>query len=202
MMGDARNAGILGVLAAQGGSGFLSEGGFAFGSGTEDGDLWSSMTGTGLAYGDSLGLLGSGRQGGGGAEGLAGMGQVGLVSKETTQVGLMGFGPKKEKKPPMATLGKVESSGLDRDVVRRIVRAHINEIRSCYNQALVKNPTLEGRVLVQFTVLNTGKVSGVVIQEDTTKAVGPCVQKAVKRWTFPASKGMSIVSYPFKLSQG
>jgi hypothetical protein len=213
---QARSAGILGVLAQQDGHFLANASGGAFTLGQDDSDIWGNLTGTDYAeaYGvGGLGLVGSSR-GGGGADGLMGMGTTGLLGHGPGSGGgpaygpgdgkLTGFGPK-EKKPPTVHVGQAEGSGIDKDMVRRIVRAHINEVRSCYNAGLTKNPNLEGRVLIKFTILPTGKVSGAMVEENTTKvsAVGDCIAKAVKRWSFPkVSKGTAIVTYPFRLTAG
>jgi Ca-activated chloride channel family protein len=42
--------------------------------------------------------------------------------------------------------------GLDPEIVRRIVRAHINELRSCYNQGQVKQPQLAGSITIAFEI--------------------------------------------------
>jgi TonB family protein len=95
---------------------------------------------------------------------------------------------------------------MDKDIIRRIVRAHINEIRYCYNQGLAKDPALEGRVSIQFTIGPDGKVAVAVVQESTLSdaEVGQCMAKAVKRWTFPKPDGGGnvVVTYPFVLEPG
>jgi MYXO-CTERM domain-containing protein len=94
---------------------------------------------------------------------------------------------------------------LDQDIIRRIVRAHINEVRACYNQGLVKNPQLSGRVVVDFTIAATGKVESSAVGSTTLTdaTVSKCVAKAAKRWTYPKPSGASVtVSYPFMLSPG
>jgi len=95
---------------------------------------------------------------------------------------------------------------MDKDIIRRIVRAHINEIRYCYNQGLAKDPALEGRVSIQFTIGATGKVAGAVVEESTLSdpKVGECMVKAVKRWVFPKPDGGGnvVVTYPFVLEPG
>ncbi len=213
---QARSAGILGVLAQQNGHFLANASGGAFTVGQDDADIWGNVTGTGYAeaYGvGGLGLVGSNR-GGGGANGLIGMGNTGLLghgpgSGDGSSYGpgdgkLVGFA-KKQGRPPAVHIGQAEGSGIDRDMVRRIVRAHINEVRSCYNMGLTKNPNLEGRVLIKFTILPTGKVSSTLIEENTTKesSVGDCIAKAVKRWSFPkVAKGTAIVTYPFRLTAG
>jgi hypothetical protein len=204
----ARNAGILGIMASQEGHFLASLDGGSFTVGQDDSDIWGNMTGTdfGEDYGTGgLGLIGSGRMGGGPAEGVIGIGNTGLIGKPHLKPGIstVGFGPK-EKKPPVITTGKIDSTGIDRDMVRRVVRAHLNEIRSCYNAGLTKNPTLEGRVLIQFTIITSGKVASSIVQENTTKdvSVGDCINRAVKRWKFPSLKGTAVVSYPFRLDVG
>jgi TonB family protein len=102
---------------------------------------------------------------------------------------------------------KAEIKGaMDKDVVRRVVRAHINEIRYCYNQGLVKDPDLKGRVSIQFTIGPNGKVAVAVVQESTLAdaSVGQCMAKAVKRWVFPKPDdgGNVVVTYPFVLESG
>lgn len=213
---QARNAGILGVLAQQNGHFLAAANGGAFTVGQDDADIWGNMTGTQYAeaYGvGGLGLVGSGR-GGGGADGLMGVGNIGLMGHGPGSGGGPSYGPKngsgtafgpKKDRVPKIDSGTVESTGIDRDMVRRIVRAHINEVRSCYNAGLSKNPNLAGRVLIKFTIMPTGKVATSIVEENTTKdtAVGDCIAKAVKRWGFPkVSKGTAIVTYPFRLSAG
>jgi TonB family protein len=93
---------------------------------------------------------------------------------------------------------------LDKEIIRRIVRRHLNEVRFCYTQALAARPSLEGRLLVQFTIAPTGQVLASALGSSTlgAPAVESCVVQAVKRWEFPAPQGggLAIVSYPFQLS--
>src|SRR5689334_4724156 len=48
--------------------------------------------------------------------------------------------------PPQPPVGALTTSNysLNREVVRRVIYVHINQIRYCYQQALVKQPTLAG----------------------------------------------------------
>ncbi len=97
-------------------------------------------------------------------------------------------------------------AGLDKDIVRRIVRAHINEVRSCYNAGLSRKSTLGGRVVIDFTIATTGKVESATVGSSTLgdPVVGECIATAVERWTFPKPKGDTAVAvnYPFDLSGG
>jgi TonB family protein len=106
---------------------------------------------------------------------------------------------------PQILQGQATVDGsLDKDIVRRIVRAHINEVRACHNAGLTMNPRLAGRVVVDFTITGTGKVAVVTVAETTVAdtKVGECIAKAVKRWTFPKPPdgGNVTVNYPFSLS--
>jgi MYXO-CTERM domain-containing protein len=95
---------------------------------------------------------------------------------------------------------------LDKDIIRRIVRAHINEVRYCYNTGLVKNPSLAGNVTVNFVIDGQGKVASSTVASTTLADtnVGACVANAVKRWMFPKPPGGALVtvSYPFDLAPG
>ncbi len=95
---------------------------------------------------------------------------------------------------------------LDADIIRRVVRAHINEVRTCYNAGLVRNASLEGRVAVQFTIGGEGTVTETQIVDTTIsdKEVETCIAKAVERWKFPKPDGGGsvVVTYPFVLEAG
>ncbi|WP_146662430.1 AgmX/PglI C-terminal domain-containing protein [Enhygromyxa salina] len=215
---SARSAGILGILATTDKHFLANADGGAFAVGNDDADIWGNLVGVEQAgsYGNAgLGLVGVGRSGGGTAAGLVGMGNTGLLGHGNGNGGLyhgnqggnggvVGFG-EHTKKIPVPRVGKadVQGAGIDKDMIRRIVRAHLNEVRSCYNSGLTKNPNLQGRVTVQFSIVGTGKVGSSVVQEDTAKdgSVANCIAKAVKRWQFPrvVGGGTAMVTYPFLL---
>lgn len=115
-----------------------------------------------------------------------------------------GFGGRGHRTPMIRYASATVSGGLDRVIIRRIVRAHHNEVRRCYNRGLALDPTLAGRVVIQFTIGVLGQVTASVVSstELPSKAVGNCIAKAVKHWTFPRAEGggMVLVNYPFLLS--
>jgi hypothetical protein len=213
----ARNAGILGMVQQESGHFLASPYGAAFAVGNDDEDVWGGLTGTeiGEAYGvGGLGLVGTGRGGGGTGEGTIGLGNVGLIGKGGgggTGSGYgrgsgAGFGGRGTRVPRVRQAKAEVKGALDKDIIRRIVRAHINEVRYCYNQGLVRDPNLKGRVSVQFTIGPTGNVPVAVVQETSLKdgSVGQCIAKAVKRWKFPKPEGGGnvVVTYPFVLEAG
>jgi hypothetical protein len=216
---DARQQGILGMIQQDSGHFLASPNGGAFAIGNDDEDLWGNMVGTdiGESVGAAgLGLAGTGRGGGGQADGLLGMGTVGLIGSKGScdggNCGGMGYsrgagaGFKTRKRAkPRPRIGKAVVRGaLDKDIIRRVVRSHINQVSHCYNQGLVRDPTLKGRVAIQFNIGSTGKVPLAVVSSTTLKDknVGNCIAKAVKRWKFPKPDGGAtvMVTYPFVLN--
>ena len=106
---------------------------------------------------------------------------------------------------PAVRQGKHKVKGaLDPDIVRRVVRAHINELRYCYNRGLVGDPRLAGRVVVDFQILATGMVGESNLASTTLsdRTVGECVVAATKRWQFPRpSREVAVdVTYPFEFA--
>lgn len=103
-----------------------------------------------------------------------------------------------------ATVGP-RALALDRDIVRRIVRAHINEVRSCYNQGLREQPELRGIVEIVFVIGGDGTVRKTVDTSGDRFAdhqVRDCIATAIRRWKFPKPKGgeQVTVKHPFELS--
>ncbi|MBK7829276.1 AgmX/PglI C-terminal domain-containing protein [Nannocystis sp.] len=98
--------------------------------------------------------------------------------------------------PPSVRQAQPRVQGpLPRDIVRRIVRAHINEVRYCYLRGLNKNPELRGRVTVEFTIDGNGKVSRSQVQASTVAdaEVAQCTAIATRRWNFPRPDGAEVV---------
>jgi hypothetical protein len=205
----AREVGLLGVLAAsQDYQAFVGTGA-AFGDGPADSAMWASTAGLAHMGSGGLNLVGEGRGGGGMANGVAGFAHSGVLatkggSGSLTSSGSPGFGGRARRVPrTILCMLMVPPGGIDRDVIRRVIRAHENEIRGCYNQALVNQPMLAGRITVDFTIGGSGKVGSAIISADEThdEQLGTCVQRAVKHWKFPGTPngGVSLVSYTFAL---
>ncbi|MCS6915685.1 MAG: TonB family protein [Myxococcota bacterium] len=104
---------------------------------------------------------------------------------------------------PDVVPGTAEVRGsLDKELIRRIIRRHINEVKFCYEKELTRNPNLQGRVMIQFTIANTGAVISSIVQSSTmgSPPVEQCIAAAVRRWEFPKPQGgIVIVTYPFVL---
>ncbi len=213
----ARNTGILGLIEQESGH-FLSSPYGAFAVGTDDSDVWGGLTGTEIADAHGLGgmgNIGTGRGGGGNGEGTIGLGNVGLLGKGGGGGDRVGYGrgsgtghSQRVPKGPEIRQGKakIDGNSVDKDVIRRIIRNHHNEIRHCYNEGLAKDPRLQGRVAVMFTIGPTGLVPSAAVTENTMgdRNVANCVAAAVRRWKFPKpmNGGTAMVTYPFTFSPG
>jgi TonB family protein len=92
--------------------------------------------------------------------------------------------------------------GLSREQVRRVVRRNLGQVRFCYEQALTRDPDLEGRVSVRFVVQPSGAVMASTSEGSSigNPAVEDCVVQAVRRWSFPSAPGLTVVRYPFVLA--
>ena len=156
-----------------------------------------------------LGLRGTGRGGGGTGEGTIGLGNLGTIGHgggggyglrlrprrgwpcAAARRGCRGFVP---ATPTFAARSRSE-------VIRRVIRRHINEVRFCYEQELNQRPDLEGRVMVSFIISPTGAVQSAAVGSSTINnaRVEGCITQAVRRWTFPAPDGGGVVgvNYPF-----
>jgi len=209
------DSGVLGLIAADAGQ-FLAEASssHAFAVGNDDQDVWGGLTGTevGEAFGiGGLGLVGTGRGGGGEGESTIGLGNFGVIGRGGGGTGSgygrgsgAGFGGRGRARPQVRHARAEVQGSLDRDLIRRVVRAHIQEVRHCYDQALVRQPDLSGRVEIGFTIAETGNVAASVVESTTVRdpAVGTCIAEAVRRWTFPRPNdgGPVVVRYPFVLT--
>jgi TonB family protein len=159
----------------------------------------------------SLGVLGSGAAAAGTGERTLGVGALetrgrfGGVEGSGRYGDMAGVLRRRTPRPPEVTFeGTSVRGSLDKEIIRRTVRRHLNEVRYCYENALAAHPALSGRVVVQFTIGPTGRVLVGLLQSSTLGApsVEACVVGAVRRWEFPqpAGGGLVAVTYPFALS--
>lgn len=140
------------------------------------------------AGGNVQGAGGYGTKGKGG--GQAGYGKLSLVgSAGDTTIGLA----------QEATV----ASGLDNDAIASVINRNIGQIRFCYEQGLQGNPSLNGRVAVDFTIGGNGLVKAAGIDSSTmgSKIVEDCIVMRLRTWKFPLPQGgVDVrVTYPFVL---
>jgi hypothetical protein len=202
--------GILGVLKSQ--PDLLAS---VFGRDTALGTDAASVLGNLVAVDDltaygtgALGVVGTGAGGGGEGHGTIGLGTLGTIGgyrgEREAGIGPAGAGrlaTRRATVPDFVAGTPTVRGSLDKDIVRRIIRRHLNEVKFCYEQELARKQDLAGRIAVNFTIANTGQVAAAVVQSTTmaNARVESCLVGAVRRWEFPrpAGGGIVIATYPF-----
>jgi hypothetical protein len=95
------------------------------------------------------------------------------------------------------------AAGLDRDMIAAVINRNSGQIRFCYEQGLQGNPSLNGRVAVDFTIGGNGlvKIAGIESSSINSKIIEDCILLRLKTWKFPLPQGgVDVkVSYPFVL---
>ena len=213
----AANAGIIGILKASVGawnsptSPYGADTALGADPMSALGALMGDQIGANFGFG-GLGLRGTGRGGGGTGEGTIGLGNIGTIGHGAGGGEGSGYGRGaggfhgRDAKVPRIRSGKADVRGsLSKEVIRRIINRHINEVRFCYEQELNQRPDLQGRVAIQFIVSPTGAVQTAAVNSSDlgNQKVEQCIVSAVRRWSFPSPEGggIVVVTYPFVLQQ-
>jgi hypothetical protein len=101
----------------------------------------------------------------------------------------------------LITQDAVVDEGLTKEEVAKVIHSHMNEIRYCYESAILKDPTLAGKVLIDFKINANGVVPSAGIAENSIAdaQVGNCLSSKLRTWKFPQPRGGVVVavSYPF-----
>ncbi len=128
--------------------------------------------------------------------------QLGSISGKSYEGGL-GAELQAARTPSIALVRKeVEVRGaLDPAVIRQIIEERLSEIRYCYENALLKQTGLSGKIAASWTIQSDGSVAQVISDssEIEQKLLHPCVRKQIAQWKFPSPKGGGVVKvkYPF-----
>jgi TonB family protein len=196
----AAEALLLGALSADGG-GALADvlaGGAVTGNAA---DVLAQASGVGVATGSSGGTLRT--RAGGESAGQKGLGSLGASGggKAVSEGGEIG---------ERAVRGSIKlddgdavggTGEFDAKLVVAEIKKRIGAIKACYERELRRNPTLQGKIAVQFTIEQSGTISKATATENSTNDpnVASCVVEAVKRIRFnPGPEGGSVTfAYPF-----
>ncbi len=139
--------------------------------------------------------------------GTGGLSQTDLVTLGS------GVGAAAAAAPPAASTNWVSrvrpaaprvQGGLSQEVVRRVTRRHMNELRFCHQQAYQGQPTTAAGVSleVSYIVDPQGRVQAAVPDErgPAPPAFRSCVAQAFRRWTFPAPTNAGVVQIRQRLA--
>ncbi len=78
------------------------------------------------------------------------------------------------------------AGSIDKRQIQRVIRLHENEIRHCYNVALLKDKKLTGKVTTTFLINPDGTVDKALIAESTLNnpEVEQCIVDRIEKWVF------------------
>lgn len=180
------------------------------GLGTELREALGGVSGREVGSATGLGGLGTrgvGRGGGGLSMNAVGLGALGTRGRAGSLdgsgygEGAARLGAKKERDINISAGNAIIEGSLDKELIRRVIKSHIAQIRYCYERELQASPGLFGKVSTQFVISAQGRVQQANVQQTTLNnaKVERCVLSKIKTWRFPKPKGggIVIVKYPF-----
>jgi len=186
--------GVLAILGTTGDGAATGAVADVFGDGGIGGDLdaaFDGISGVGLATGDARTTRG------GGSGDAATIG--GLATAGGGKVGL-GGGKRETRLGSVATATPEVDGALDSDAIAKVVRSRKRMVQDCYERELKRDPTLAGKIEIEFTIGSSGRVDEALVASNRmgSDAVGDCIVSRLKRWRFPKPDGGSVtVSFPF-----
>lgn len=168
---------------------------------TADGDAFGTGAGFGAGL-SGIGIAGGGGGGGGYGSGIGGMGGGGGGGTGSAKVG----GPKKSKvkqKPKLAMDAPKQGAFCKESNIRDVVKKRANSLRNCYEQQLLANPELSGKIIVFWKIGLDGRVTDASIKSSTMNnaKVESCLTQTVRRLRFDKPDGgICVVEFPFIFS--
>ena len=196
--------GVLKLLGTKGkGSGAAAN---LIGSGDPGTDVAKAFAGVG-----GLTVAGSGGKGGGlRGKGSGGSGKavgIGDIGGRVGGPGAVGTGNMVKERVPKATIKSkspdIVDGTMNTDATYRIIRRGMNCVKAQYQRGLKRDPSLDGKVAVCFTVDPMGRVGTISIEEDTVgdSMLTTGIKSCIKRLRFPPPEGGSAeVCVPFILT--
>jgi Ca-activated chloride channel family protein len=95
-------------------------------------------------------------------------------------------------------------SSMDTNDVDEVIKRHMNAIRYCYQRELQKRPSLQGSVVVKFTIGSDGRVATAELESSTLhdEVVEQCILTRFQRMIFAPVRGggVVVVSYPLRFT--
>ncbi len=163
----------------------------------------------GHQYGSGgIGSRGAGLGGGGDGEVIGGVGTRGLGPGGSGYGSEGGYvGVKSSGTPSVLSTGEpILLGALRKDQIDRVIKAHLAQIRYCYQKELNRDPSLEGKVTIRFVIDRRGHVSRATVDSSSlgNAVVEQCVAGRFMGFTFPEPRGggIVIVTYPFIFNAG
>lgn len=133
--------------------------------------------------------------------GIAGVGTKGRGTG-TTGYGTGGIGKKGSVDIEVGGEGAGFVGSIDKEAIRRVIRAHLREIRTCYERALQRQPDLYGKIVFSWVIAEKGRVQSARVTSNDlgSSEVANCIKAKLQTWTFPEPPPNTLAevdSYPF-----
>lgn len=201
---DVKNLGINKALGSQ----LLGQGPLKNIFGNTDGfdsKMNVAMSGEGNALqigrgAGGMGMRGTGRGGGGEGFGrIGGLGKVDTGGGKGVNAKIGGKGKKKVEARVSRGAARV-GQFCAKSNIQSVVGRGSGAIKYCFEKELQLNPSLGGKVIINWTVDLSGKVIKPYVSSSTmnNKKVESCMVRVVARWRFDQPKGgLCAISYPF-----
>ena len=100
---------------------------------------------------------------------------------------------------------KVKKPTIDMIQVEFMIFNKREQIQSCYDIALSRNPGIQGTSIWQWAIDERGHPSDVVLKKSTfnDQGLAKCIKNRISLWSFPKAKnGTVTITYPFHFSVG
>jgi hypothetical protein len=102
--------------------------------------------------------------------------------------------------PPPPGEGAVMESLGQSDIMQEVL-SHKSAIRTCVDEQKKRDPgSSPGRLVVRWTVLPSGKTTGIAVQTDALKSsyLSGCITGLIKTWSFPKHRVQGDpIDFPF-----
>ena len=105
----------------------------------------------------------------------------------------------------MTTATPRVSGYLSPEQIMRVVRRNQAAVRYCYENELQRQPSLRGRIEIQWRIARNGTVSSARVGSSTMRNAGVegCIVRQVRRWRFDQPDGGEVdVNFPFIFGTG
>jgi pSer/pThr/pTyr-binding forkhead associated (FHA) protein len=142
-------------------------------------------------------------------EGIRDVGTKGRSEGKSDYGASVGYGSKNSVAIAGGGFEESFDATIDKEAIRRVIKARINEIKSCYERALntlEKGRKLEGKIVLGWDIVEKGQARNVKIVSSTlgNTQVEHCIRDRLASWVFPEPPtGLTAVvkAYPFILNQ-
>lgn len=137
---------------------------------------------------------------GGAGSGLGGSGGIGSgLSGRGSGSGSGGRGRAVVNVPSMPGAA---GGGLTQQEILDVIKAHLSEIRHCYDRLLQRSPNSRGKIKAKWQIGTNGRVTTVSILDSSISdsTMRGCVTSRIRRWKFPNPRNGKPVDVTFPFS--